>query len=205
MADDGIVNIHGKSYKTVALRIQEFREQYEGHCIETEVLNASDPVQVKAIIRDPGGAVIATGLAEEVRGSTNINKTSALENAETSAVGRALAFLGLGGTEIASAGEVANAISQQKEFDMVERLKRHNDAVREHIDSIVYIKNALLHDDYSTAYEAYAELPKPDWEALWVAPTRGGIWTTEERGKFKSDDWNNARKVHHNITDEDAA
>ena len=42
-----------------------------------------------------------------------INKTSALENAETSAVGRALAFLGFAGTEIASADEVANAIKQQ--------------------------------------------------------------------------------------------
>ena len=58
---------------------------------------------------------IATGWAEEVRGSSNINKTSALENCETSAVGRALGFAAFGSAEsIASADEVAIAIERQK-------------------------------------------------------------------------------------------
>ena len=56
---------------------------------------------------------IYTGHAEEVYDSSMINKTSALENCETSAIGRALASAGFGGTEFASADEVANAISQQ--------------------------------------------------------------------------------------------
>ena len=64
-----------------------------------------------AIIKD--GVTIATGLAVEVRGSSQINKTSALENCETSAIGRALAAFGLGGSEYASANEVENAIHQQ--------------------------------------------------------------------------------------------
>ena len=58
--------------------------------------------------------IYATGHAEEYRADGKINKTSALENAETSAIGRALACLGLGGTEFASADEVARAISGQK-------------------------------------------------------------------------------------------
>jgi hypothetical protein len=57
--------------------------------------------------------VIATGLAEEKRTSSQINRTSALENCETSAIGRALAAFGLGGSEYASANEVQNAIHQQ--------------------------------------------------------------------------------------------
>jgi hypothetical protein len=64
----------------------------------------------------------ATGWAEEVRGSSNINKTSALENCETSAVGRALGFAGFGSTEqIASADEVEVAIARQKKECAVAR------------------------------------------------------------------------------------
>ena len=61
------------------------------------------------------GNVLATGHASEKDGSSFINKTSALENAETSAVGRALGILGIGiDTSIASAEEVGNAVQNQK-------------------------------------------------------------------------------------------
>jgi hypothetical protein len=69
-------------------------------------------VVVKASI-GKDAAVIATGYAEESRTSSQINRTSALENAETSAIGRALANFGMAGTEYASADEVAQAISQR--------------------------------------------------------------------------------------------
>jgi len=110
--DTGIVNIHGKEYQTVAYRVGKFREQYGNEMsLITEIVYADEKVvRMKAIISNDKG-VIATGHAEEYRGSSNINKTSALENAETSAIGRALAALGLGGTEFASADEVARAIS----------------------------------------------------------------------------------------------
>lgn len=197
-ADTGVVNIHGKSYKTVARRIQEFREQYkDAYSIETEVLCAAELVQVKATIRAGENRIVATGLAEELRGSTNINKTSALENAETSAVGRALAFFGLGGTEIASADEVANAITQQKELEQVSRLKAHNEAVRDNLPSILAIKESLSHNDYSSAYEAWRELGRDVQGALWIAPTKGGIFTTSEREQMHSDDWNAAKNDYH--------
>lgn len=195
--DDGVVNIHGKQYLTVARRIQDFRAEHPNWSIESEVLSAAELVQVKTTIRDEAGKVIATGLAEEMRGSTNINKTSALENAETSAVGRALAFLGMGGTEIASADEVANAITQQKEMEMVERIKAHNSAVREHLDSVVSIKTCLAVNDYSTAYESWIEIPEEDRRALWVAPSNGGIFTTQERAQMKSDEMNAAKNDYH--------
>ena len=56
---------------------------------------------------------LSTGTAEELRATSRINQTSALENAETSAVGRALAFLGFANNSIASAEEVSLAIEQQ--------------------------------------------------------------------------------------------
>ena len=73
-------------------------------------------VVVQTKITTPNNIVVATGLAEEFRGKNIINTTSALENAETSSIGRALACLSLGGSEYASANEVENAISQQEQI-----------------------------------------------------------------------------------------
>jgi hypothetical protein len=113
MADTGFVNIHGKQYKTVAARVNDFREQFGmGYGLITEIIEAdTQVVRMKASIVNLEGMVLATGHAEEYRDSSKINKTSALENAETSAIGRALASFGLGGTEFASADEVARAIN----------------------------------------------------------------------------------------------
>ena len=113
MADTGYVNIHGKQYKTVAARINDLRETFgPGYGLLTDIVYADEVVvRMKATIVNPDGFIVATGHAEEYRESSKINKTSALENAETSAIGRALAAFGLGGTEFASADEVARAIS----------------------------------------------------------------------------------------------
>lgn len=113
--DSGIVSIHGRDYQTVAFRVGKFREKYPGYSLTTEIVHRdSELVVMKATIADETSRILATGHSEEVRKATQINRTSALENAETSAIGRALAALGLGGTEFASADEVANAIGQQK-------------------------------------------------------------------------------------------
>jgi hypothetical protein len=110
----GVVNIRGKEYQTVALRVQKFREAHPDWSLTSEVLfRDADCVVMKSIIADETGRVLATGHAEEYRKSSQINGTSALENAETSAHGRSLAALGIGGTEFASANEVQNAIHQQ--------------------------------------------------------------------------------------------
>jgi len=115
--DTGKVNIHGKEYETVASRIQRFRTDENialNYSIETEMIEATaSTVIMKATIKNKDGRIIATGHGEESRTSSMINKTSALENCETSAIGRALAAFGMAGTEFASADEVANAIVQQ--------------------------------------------------------------------------------------------
>ena len=67
-----------------------------------------------ATIADGDGKVLATGTAFEEKGSSYINKTSYVENCETSAVGRALAMLGIGSEEnLCSADELVNAINGQ--------------------------------------------------------------------------------------------
>lgn len=113
-AQTGIINIRGKEYQTVALRVQLFRETNPLLTLATEVVHRdAECVVMKAIIADEAGRTLATGHAEENRAASQINKTSALENAETSAIGRALAAFGFGGTEFATANEVQNAIHQQ--------------------------------------------------------------------------------------------
>jgi hypothetical protein len=110
----GTVNIHGREYQTVALRVQMFREAHPDLSLVTEIVaRDEDCVVMKAKIANTEGRLLATGHSEEYRKSSQINKTSALENAETSAIGRALAALGFGGTEFATANEVQNAIHQQ--------------------------------------------------------------------------------------------
>lgn len=113
--ETGITNIRGKEYQTVALRVTKFRADKEDWSLTTEIVSRdADCVVMKATIANEQGRILATGHAEEYRKSSQVNKTSALENAETSAIGRALAAAGWGGTEFASANEVQNAIHQQE-------------------------------------------------------------------------------------------
>lgn len=97
----------GKKYHDVSQRIEAFRAFHPRHQIKTEMIaNDGKMIVFKASIFDPDGKELATGHAEEVRGSTNVNKTSALENCETSSIGRALAQMGLHGGEFASLNEL---------------------------------------------------------------------------------------------------
>lgn len=116
MKDLKSINIKGKEYVEVNERLRYFRQNYKNYSLESEVIEKTDTsIMIRAIIKDANDRIIATGLAEEVKGSTFINKTSYVENCETSAWGRALGNLGIGiETSVASYEEVANAISQQK-------------------------------------------------------------------------------------------
>lgn len=71
-------------------------------------------------------------------------------------------------------------------------LLEHNAAVRDNIDSVTAIKEALSLEQYSTAKECFAEMEEETKMALWRAPSKGGIFTTEEIGKMKSNEWSAA-------------
>ena len=115
MTNSGKVNIRGREYLTVAYRVKQFRVDHPDWQIHNEIIHMDDDrVVVRAEICDSAGVTVASGHAEEKRSASQINQTSALENCESSAVGRALAFAGYGGSEIASADEVQNAIYQQE-------------------------------------------------------------------------------------------
>ena len=112
--DGQTIKIHNNDYATVALRIGIFRRNLgTAAAISTSIVFHDDKkVIVKAEVFIDN-KLVSTGIAEEIRAASRINQTSATENAETSAVGRALALLGLTNDRIASAEEVSAAIVQQ--------------------------------------------------------------------------------------------
>ena len=111
-------NIRGKQYVEVNERIKFFRQEdeYKNWTISTEFTALDSEMCVcRAIIADLNQRIVASGHAHEEKASGHINKTSYVENCETSAIGRALAMMGIGiDTSIASANEVTEAIAKQE-------------------------------------------------------------------------------------------
>jgi len=110
------IDIKGKQYVQVHERILYFRANFEEWSLTSDLVDNSDGSCIfKAYIHDGTGTLRATGYAREKDGDSYINKTSYIENCETSAWGRALANLGIGiETSVASADEVQNAVIRQE-------------------------------------------------------------------------------------------
>lgn len=106
----GVTQKGGKLYTQVVHRMEALREHHGlGVGVATEILvDDGTRVVVKATIHtnDSPAVTLGTGHAEELRGAGLVNKTSAIENCETSAIGRALSAIGLSGGEYASANEL---------------------------------------------------------------------------------------------------
>lgn len=115
MSNNGIVNIHGKEYMTVARRIELAHENKMLESIETEVLS-HDPVVIRAKVLIKGK--VFTGISAVSNDSVKIiERQNPYEVAETSAVGRALGFAGYGLIEsVASADEMVQALTKRQEL-----------------------------------------------------------------------------------------
>ena len=116
-------NIKGKEYAEVNQRVKAFRTLYPEGFITTEIICREGGLCIiKATVghyADGKSVILATGTAYEKEGSSQINRTSYIENCETSAVGRALGMAGFGiDTSIASADEMNNALLQQNTSDV---------------------------------------------------------------------------------------
>lgn len=112
------MTIKGKEYVTVNERLKAFRENFKDYSLTTEIIELTpEYCTLKAIITDNKGIVRATGLAQEQRNNAMslVNKTSYVENCETSAWGRALGNFGIGiDSEICTADEILMALNAQQ-------------------------------------------------------------------------------------------
>jgi len=152
------VDIKGKKYVEVHERVKYFRDNFKDWTIETEIKSIESGVCIiKAIILNENGIIKSTGHAYEKENSSFINKTSYIENCETSAVGRALGFLNIGiDTSIATSEEVQNAIKQQskklddvltddKRIDYIIFMQKYNATfpgkMKQNIDKTIVTKN----------------------------------------------------------------
>ena len=108
------MDIKGKTYIEVNQRIKAFRMVYPEGSIITELVDLENGVcTIRAVVKS-GDNILGTGFAQEKESSSFINKTSYIENCETSAVGRALGMCGFGiDTSVCSAEELMNAINNQ--------------------------------------------------------------------------------------------
>lgn len=109
------IDIKGKQYVPVNERLKYFRENFQGYRLLSELVSNVDGVCVfKATVYNEKGEPVASGYSQEKEADTRsmVNKTSYIENSETSSWGRALGNFGIGiDSSVASADEVANAIN----------------------------------------------------------------------------------------------
>lgn len=121
-ANEGLssIDIKGKDYIQVPERVKAFRMLFPEGFIRTSIVSLEKGIcvmQSKVGYYENGHEIVlGTGMAYEKEENGFINKTSYIENCETSAVGRALGFLALGidGGGICSAEELMNAIRNQE-------------------------------------------------------------------------------------------
>ena len=116
--------------------------------------------------------IIGSGLAEEVRGSSNVNKTSAIENGETSAIGRALASCGLHGGEYASI----------QELDKVKRIESQPAEPQE----LVKLWTQKEIDDHIAGFEKHTTI---DQHSLWSTTNKPTL------DSMKKNDPGNRKKI----------
>lgn len=168
-------DIKGKAYAEVPQRIKAFRSVYPEGTISTEMLSNENGVCVfKASVWGKLGHLLATGTAYEKEGSTFINKTSYIENCETSAVGRALGFCGFGSdTSIASYEEVANAVLQQKKEQTKNTVNPSNDEFMTVLNQNVQIDRIkeLCTDEEIQKLEAQKKKPLNEWSEIELKKT----------------------------------
>ena len=142
-----------KKYANVNERIKAFRKLYPEGTIETEIISHNDGIVVMKANIFNDMKLLATGTAYEDQQSSYINNTSYIENCETSAVGRALAMLGLGiETSIASAEEIDNAKEEEeKKLKIAELELKEHQKLEEELDRLIATEKV----DYDKLTEKY--------------------------------------------------
>ena len=179
----GVTQRGGKKYTEVAKRVEAFRKHFGfKYGITTDIIiDDGKRVVIKSKIFDLVNSTIPVGegYAEEIRGSSNVNKTSAIENCETSAIGRALASCGLHGGQYASMDEIIKADRNDKAIDnnaLKEKPKQESKVdwtlyIAKQQESITRMKTLTALSSWTNNeaknLENLSEADKPKWTALF--------------------------------------
>ena len=159
------IDVKGKNYVEVNERLKAFWQLCPEGRIVTNILKLENDICViqSAVFENKEDKEPrATGIAYEKEGSTFINKTSYIENCETSAVGRALGNAGIGiDTSVASAEEVQNAILQQDENKKI--TKTQVDALYDLIKNHGVEKDEVLATLKEKGYDKLADIKIKDY------------------------------------------
>ena len=179
----GVTQRGGKKYTEVAKRVEAFRKHFGfKYGITTDIIiDDGKRVVIKSKIFDLVNSTIPVGegYAEEIRGSSNVNETSAIENCETSAIGRALASCGLHGGQYASMDEIIKADRNDKAIDnnaLKEKPKQESKVdwtlyIAKQQESITRMKTLTALSSWTNNeaknLEHLAAADKPKWTALF--------------------------------------
>lgn len=176
------IDVKGKQYAPVTERIKAFRMIHPEGGIITEIVSIEGGVCViRATVTTAEGQVLGTGTAYEKESSSYINKTSYIENCETSAVGRALGMAGYGiDGSMASAEELLNAMKQQEDIKRAEA-----ETVKQFGESVTNDNGATLQ-----AFAKAKRLKAADLNLWRVAAVRDGVipdakWAAMTKGHIE--------------------
>ena len=182
--DHGVTVQRGKKYSQVNTRVELFRRHLPDWGIQTEIVQFGavngEPVVMRATITNPDGAVVGCGHAFEIVGAGNVNKTAALENAETSAIGRALASIGLAGGEYASLNEIDGA-ERKADPPAIPDANRAKQVTDDNVD----LESAVDLDDLKARYERIFRRWHPDFRKGDAPRVPGEIVETYQAMKAK--------------------
>lgn len=115
------MDIKGKKYAPVSEKVKAFRYIYPDGCLSCRPIQQDEnSVTMVAEAYDGDGKLLANAYASETRNASNINRTSMIENCDTGAKGRALAFLNIG---------VLDGIASAEEVDRADKIKEETNAL----------------------------------------------------------------------------
>ena len=149
------IKIGKKEYVQVDDRVMEFHRLYSNGRIVTKYKMLGDPgsfvfITTTKVIPDISlPDRYFTGFAYEHEGSSQVNERSALENCETSSVGRALGFLNIGlisGSGIASADEMQNAVQDSGPVSHSDGPKMDGPATEKQVNFISRLRSQILEE-----------------------------------------------------------
>jgi len=179
------IDIKGKSYAMVVERVKEFNRQFPDGSLITEIISNEDGVVIMKASAIVNGNIVGTGHSFETVGSSQINKSSHLENCETSAIGRCLAF-GCGfmpDGSLASDEEIQQAKLQQSKVD--EHIQCMDIAT--HYLSVEF-QNAIDNDDEDGILEVISTFKMKGSNKI-NQPLKSAVWDTlnNEQSQYMKD------------------